>query len=184
VDVEQRQSVGDDVALGPLPHLGQRVQVGADRPAREHCALGPAGGARRVDDQRRALRGQLRLGRRRLTRPLVPARHPVEIDDQAAPSGERLRGLGAGSEREDVRIGIGGHVGQLTRARLGIERHRGNARQQGADHRDAGLDPRFGEHRHARAPGQLAGDGVRGIAQLPVCQPPIGERQRDPVGGR
>ena len=55
VDVEQRQPVGEDVLAGPLPGVGEPVEVGGDRAARQHRALRPAGGARRVDDQRRVL---------------------------------------------------------------------------------------------------------------------------------
>jgi hypothetical protein len=61
VDVEERQRVGDDVALRPLPGVGQGVQVRRDGPARQHGSLRRPGGARRVDDERRRLRG--RFGR-------------------------------------------------------------------------------------------------------------------------
>ena len=62
VDVEERQPVGDDVVGRPLPRVGERVEVGGDRAARQDGALGRAGGARRVDDERRRLLGG--LGRR------------------------------------------------------------------------------------------------------------------------
>ena len=48
------------VSLGrPLPRLGQAVEIGRDRPARQHHALGQAGRARGVHDQRRRVRGRL-----------------------------------------------------------------------------------------------------------------------------
>ena len=53
VHVEERQPVGDDVVGRPLPRVGQRVEVGGDRAARQDGALGRAGGARGVDDERR-----------------------------------------------------------------------------------------------------------------------------------
>ena len=55
MDVEQRQPVGDHVALGPGPCVGERVEVGGDRPPRQHRALGRPGGPRGVDDQSRIL---------------------------------------------------------------------------------------------------------------------------------
>ena len=67
VDVEQRQPVREHVLAGPVPGVGERVEVGAHAAAREHGALGPAGRAARVDDQRRVLVAPLRAraGRRR-----------------------------------------------------------------------------------------------------------------------
>ena len=55
VDVEQRQPVRDDVLTGPRPRVGERVEVGGDRPPRQHDALRRPGRARRVDDDRRRL---------------------------------------------------------------------------------------------------------------------------------
>ena len=40
VDVEERQPVGEDVLAGPVPRVGERVEVGGDRAARQDRALG------------------------------------------------------------------------------------------------------------------------------------------------
>ena len=55
MDVEQRQRVRDHVVLRPLPRRRERVEVRGDGPPGQHRALGRAGRARRVDDERRRL---------------------------------------------------------------------------------------------------------------------------------
>ena len=39
VDVEQRQAVGEDVLAGPVPRVGEAVEVGGDRAPRQDRAL-------------------------------------------------------------------------------------------------------------------------------------------------
>ena len=39
VDVEEREAVREHVGAGPLPGVGERVEVGRDRAARQHGAL-------------------------------------------------------------------------------------------------------------------------------------------------
>src|SRR5947208_708654 len=58
VNVKQRQPVGDDVILGPVPHLSQAIEVGGDSAPRQDRSLWATGRARRVDDERRVLVGE------------------------------------------------------------------------------------------------------------------------------
>ena len=56
VHVEQRQPVHEGVGRRPLPRVGQTIEVGSDRPPRQHDALGKARRAGGVHDQRRRRR--------------------------------------------------------------------------------------------------------------------------------
>ena len=88
VHVEQRQPVREDVLAGPLPGVGEPVEVRGDRAARQHRALRPAGRAGRVDDERGVLVARVAAGQ------LAAA--GVEVADPArrssrAPSRHRRR---------------------------------------------------------------------------------------------
>ena len=143
VHVEERQPVRNDVVGRPLPRVGQRVEVGGDRAARQDGALGRPRGARRVDDERGCL--LVRLG------PEVAAAR-VEVDVDARALGQRRRQLDAGRAEDRLRGAVVDDVTELALARLRVDGHRGDARQQRADDGDARLGQR--ERPHADALGR------------------------------
>ena len=170
VHVEQRQRVGDDVVAGPLPRLGQRVEVGGERAPRQHRALRRPGGAGRVDDDRgRVLR---RLGRQ------VTARARLEIHFDPV----LHRRLDAGRREHELGSAVLEDVRELAAAGLRVDRRDRHPGQQRADdrHCDLGLVDR--PRRHALAAVHALGDGGGRVAQLAVGQRPFAEPERDRVG--
>ena len=101
--VEQREPVGDDVVAGPVPGVGERVEVRRDRAPRQHDALRRPGRAGRVDDDR----GRLVVG---LARPVAGG---GEID----------------VVEHDLRRAVGQDVLELALARLRVDRDDRHARR-------------------------------------------------------
>ena len=159
MDVEQRQPVGEDVLAGPLPGVGEPVEVGGDRAARELRALGAAGGAARVDDQRRVLVAGGAV------RQLAVAR--VEVD--ATPSGP---------PSDDVGRRVGQHVLELAAAELRVDGHERRAGDERGDGGDARLERRLRPHRDAFGAVEVLGHRRGGLAQLAVAQPAVADRDR------
>ena len=107
VDMEQRQPVREHVLAGPLPGIGEPVEVRRDAAPRQDRALRPAGGAGGVDDQRGVLVAGVDGGQ------LAAA--GVEVDGEAA---RRVLELGQGvlGRADDrVRAAVGEHVLELAR---------------------------------------------------------------------
>ncbi len=177
VDVKQRQPMGDDVGVGPSPHLGERVEVGGDRAARQDRALGAARGPRRIDNEGRVLVAGVREVA------AIAREVAVEVDLNAAAAREGLGDLASGRHRNRVGLGVGDDVLQFAGARLGVDRDHGDAGHQRSDDGHGRLDPGLGPHRHPPRPIKAGGDGPRRLAQLRVGQGPVGEVQRRAVGG-
>ena len=174
--MEQRQPVGDRVALGPLPRVGERVEVRGERAARQDRALGRRRWCptcrRSAPDPRRRARRSSRSRRRAIVevdghRPRTPA----SASGTVAPAGTSSRS----------RRGVSDDMRKLAGAGLGVDRDHRHARQQRADHRHAGLRARVGEHRRARR-GPASEPATRSgrIAQLPVGQRAIRETRSRP----
>ncbi len=157
VDVEQRQPVGDGVALGPCPGVRERVEVRGDRAPRQDRALGRPGSPRRVDDQGRILVGVA-------ARAAARRRAVIEVDGHDLAVRERVRSGGAGRQQQPLGRRVGRDVRQLARARPRVDRYQRDAGQQGADHRHARLRAGVGEHRGAAGADQRAGDPQRRVA--------------------
>lgn len=96
--------MGDDVAVGPLPGLGERIEVRGDRAAGQDRSLGRTGGARGVDDDGERLVG-------RLGRDLATA--SVEVDVDPPSIGKRRGQLGAGRAEDQARIAVVDDVSEL-----------------------------------------------------------------------
>jgi hypothetical protein len=136
VHVEQRQSVHQGVVGGPLPRLGERIEVGGDRLTAQLHPFGRAGGARGVDDQRGVLRG--RLGK---SVP-GPGVHPHRDVRQT------LRLVG---HRAEPRLGprIGEDVAPLGLPDVGRYRDHRHAGDQASGDGQRGGSGRRGQHRDA-----------------------------------
>ena len=148
-------------SAGPLPGVGEGVEVRRDRAARQDGALGRAGGARGVDDQGRRLLV-------RLVRELAAAR--VEVDLDARPLRQRLGQLDAGRAQDRLGRGVVDDVAELALARLGVDGHDGDPGQQRADDGHARLGRRHRPHADALGARDLLGH-VRGrVAQLRVAE--------------
>ena len=145
VHVKQRQAVGQHVVAGPLPGLGQRVQVGGDRAARQQHALRRAGRARRVDHERRRL--GVGFARQRLI-------GTAQLHVEALELIQRRRQFGAGCGQHQARLAVVDDVPELTLAGLRVDRDHGNSRGQCADHRYARLQRRCRPYRNAFAAGE------------------------------
>ena len=128
VDVEERQAVGEDVVAGPLPGVGEAVEVGGDRAARQDRALRLAGRPARVDDQRRVLVAARALG-------------------QLAAAGVDVDGEPVGPAEDDVGLRVGEHVLELAAPELRVDRHERRAGGERGHGGDAGLERRLRPHR-------------------------------------
>ena len=142
--------------------------------ARQDGALGRAGRARGVDDQRRRL--LVGLGRK-----LSAARGEVDLD--ARPRGQRLGQLGAGRAQDRLGRGVVEDVAELARARLRVDGHGGDARRAARRRRPRRLGRRHGPHADALGARHLARD-VRGrVAHLRVGQLQLAEAQGEAIVG-
>ena len=160
VDMEQRQPVDDDVITGPVPGVGERVEVGGERPLRQDRALGATGGPRRVDDQRRIV---VRGGG---VRQLAPT--GADVDREATERvRERRHGLIRGADQH-VGLAVGEDVQQLRTAELGVDRDQRGAH---AHHGHGGyteLERRLGPDGDATRPVEPGRDDGGGFAQLSI----------------
>ena len=120
VDVEERQAVGEHVLAGPLPGVGERVEVGGDRAAGEHRALGRPVVPRRVDDQRR-------VARRWLARRGQLGAAGVDVD-RAARAARREVGAGAPTMTSGA-LSVS-DVLELAAAELRVDRHERRRRRR------------------------------------------------------
>jgi hypothetical protein len=164
VDVEEREPVGEDVLTGPVPRVGEAVEVGGDRAPRQHRALGLPGGPARVDDQRRVLVAGVRAGQ------LAPA--GVDVD------GERAWCVGevAGRADDDIRLGVGQDVLELAAAELRVDRDERDAGGERGHRGHARLERRLGPHRDALRAVELRGERSGGLAQLAVGEAAVADR--------
>ena len=146
VHVEQRQPVRDDVLAGPLPGVGERVEVRGERAARQHDALRRAGRPGRVDDDR----GRLVVG-------LVDGQSP---DARRSTSSSTMSGRAVGQD-----------VLELALARLRVDRDDRHARRPARrpPRRTSRASTRA-DHRHARRAGDPLGHRARRRVQLLVAQ--------------
>ena len=170
VDVEERQCVHEPVLAGPLPGVGQRVEVRGDRAPRHERALGPPGGARRVDDERRGV----------VVEPFVGGqRAALRVDVDGRDRRRRVRGVqrALGGAQHDLRLRVADDVGQLARAQLRVQRDELDPGGQAADDGDAGLERGLRPDGGAAHAAQALGDGGRGVAQLAVGELPVAEAQ-------
>ncbi len=143
VDVEHRERVREAILRGPLPDLGERVEVARDRPARDLDALGRAGRARGVHHERDVVVGEV-VGER-----LVAGR-PVRAVNVGAGEVVQLR------RRVDALPGekpLGGavveDVAELAGAEPGVDRDDRDAGGERPDDRDRELERGLGPDRDA-----------------------------------
>ena len=143
----------------------QRVEVGGDGPPGQHRALGRAGRARRVDDERR----RLVVGLRREEAPAG-----VEVDLCPRQRRHAAGQVGAGRAEHQLGGAVRDDVGELALARLRVDRRDGHAGQQRPDHPHAGLlcrrgptPPRAPRPRRGRPrrPPHRAASGTRACAR-------------------
>ena len=172
VDVEQRQAVRDHVLAGPLPRLGERVEVRGDRPPRQHRALRRPGGAGRVDHDRRSVVARL-VGNRAALR--------LEIDVDAAALLDGVGHVGARRAEHELGVRVVEDVRELAGPGLGVDRRHRHAGQQRTDHPDRHLGLTHRPRRHPLLPADLLGHGGRRVAQLPVGERALREPQGDLV---
>ena len=176
VEAERRVDCSTAVARRRAPSVacvhGQRLTT--PRCAHHH-ALGPAGGARGVDDVRQVLRRQpaARRVRRRLRRPTPPRPRPAR---RTGTPGAAKRSAQRRLRQQHRRRAVGQHVAQpLGRVRR-VQRHVGAA----------GLEHRQQRHHHLQA--ALHADPhprVRAHAQrAEVVRQPVGPRVQLRVGQR
>jgi hypothetical protein len=161
VDVEQRQHADDDVALLELElRLPDLPLVREQVPVHEHGALGPAGRARRVLQQREAVLA-------------VRHRRGLRVVDQPLP-GERTRRRLPGAVDQHV-LDIGADVLHGRQERLG-DHDRAGARV-GQDGRDLAAGERDVQ-RHSNEPRPQ--DPVERLDE----RRRVAGHERDPVAGR
>ena len=172
--MEERQPVGDDVVGGPLPGIGEGVEVGGDRAAGQDGALGRAGGPRGVDDQRRSLL----VG---LVREVAAARGEVHVD--ARPRRKRSGQVDARRAEDGLGRGVLEDVPQLAPAGLGVDGHRGDTGEERADDGDGRLGRGHRPHADPLGARHLAGDVGGRVAQLCVGQLGVAEAQGEAVVG-
>ena len=162
VHVEHRQRVRDPVIGGPLPDLGQRIEVGGDRSSRDLDALRRPGGARRVHHERHVLLGEL------VPEPGVARAEAVEIDVESGHARELLGRLDPGPGQQPLGAAVGDDVLELARAETGVERHHGHPGGERPDDRDARLECRLGPDRDPVGAVELRRHGGGGAGQLAV----------------
>ena len=161
--MEQREPVREDVLAGPVPRVGEAVEVRGDRAPRQDRALGLPGRPARVDDQRRVLVAGGALGQ------LAAA--GVDVD------GEPARGVGevVGRADDDVRLRVGQDVLELPAAELRVDR---DERHAGGDRGHAATQVSSVDSAHTAtrsAPLELRGDCGGGLAQLAVGEAAVAD---------
>ena len=178
VHVEQRKAVHEGVVGRPLPGLGERVDVGGDGPPAQHHALGRAGGAGGVHDQRGGIRRRLGVA---VPRPGVQPHRDVR---QAV-------GLVGPLPQPRLRAGVGEDVAAFGGAHVGGNRDGGHTGDQATGDRQHRRGGRRGQHRHPLRAADPFGHRRRGADQVAAAQhgavdahrvADIGTRRRRPRG--
>ena len=173
MDVEDRERVHEPVGPRPRPGVGERVEIGGDRPARHEHSLGRSGRPRRVDDEGDGLWILRGVGQR------SPLRH---IDVQPTHTGQRPVPVVGGSADQRLRPRVRDDVRELPRAELGVERHRLDPRLDRGQRRNARLQAVLGPERDALQTTQPARERAAHPRQLGVAVGRAADRERGRVG--
>ena len=172
VDVEEGQTVDENVVGRPFPDLGQRIEVRGERPPRQDDALGQAGRPGRVDDERRRLR--IRLLRQRHGR--GPGRRRDDLEPWNRPKDGRQ--LGAGRAEHERGGAVRDDMCELPLPRSGVDRHGRGSRGERRCDSDAGLELGHRPHRNPLETDQAWCKGAGRIVELGPGERPSGHTKR------
>ena len=137
--MRHRGGVDDAVAGGDGVHVGKIAKGGAHQIAlREHDALGPAGGAARIEEPGHVVAVALGQSERLSADEagIVPARHLDDPLESRRPRPERLDGGGQlRGCQADARAAVLEDIGDLARMQLGVDRYGDEPRVPAGVHR-------------------------------------------------